>query len=116
MCNKCSLAIQNCETCKPDGASCITCSDGFYLDGIICSKCEEKNKIIQGKFCVECSKVLSGCLTCHISNNKPVCSLCDVGVYKIDSDSDGIYDMCDKCDDPSTKLVKKDISGESEII
>ena len=77
----CVACSSGCLDCQHDG--CKKCSDGYYLNGRVCSKCQkdckrcdsgvicqecEKNlKFVNGEGCVSCSE---GCLDCQLDGCK----------------------------------------------
>ena len=87
----------------------------FYLDGTDYTKCSGKNQIIQGGLCLECSSVIASCFTCQSGSNKPTCSSCADRFYLFDPDSDDFNNLCNKCEDTSIKVIKKEKIGQGDF-
>ena len=91
-CVKCTAT--NCKACDPDKpGTCLSCNDGYYLDGIVCKSCKSSCKTCaKGTTCAsckngyyldsnnQCQKCYNNCVTCDDGTGD--CNKCMSGYQK----------------------------------
>jgi hypothetical protein len=120
LCRRCSTEIPKCLTCNhnnlADDLVCETCDRNYYLYGNTCIECKETFQVIKGNICFSCSAIITSCQDCSkITENIFRCDSCLASHYLLDGNSDGFFEVCDKCNEKSKKKIVKDAMGRGFV-